>query len=226
MVLVALIVAALFAIGRNTRNFLRTEGLPTFETLKNRRNGVSVPLNIKAKGEEQMSTQTTTSQTTTKKAFTCNLVTIRSKKSFGEVTNAIETMFQDFDLDKLRKLTEAKDAKAVAQYVDQVSKPHPFSLFFKFDQGPIFRLAGIPIESRFYLFGNATIAQGLFKYSPVSGLGAPVRFCVSQRDGDEETRIDIDEPSSFFSQFPELKASSVPAELDEKMIRLLQQAAE
>jgi hypothetical protein len=66
----------------------------------------------------------------------------------------------------------------------------------------------------------------LFKYSPVSGLGAPVRFCVSQRDGEEETRIDIDEPSSFFSQFPELKASDVPAELDEKMIRLLQQAAE
>jgi uncharacterized protein (DUF302 family) len=165
-------------------------------------NGVFIPLNRKAKGEEKMS-----AQTTTKKAFTCNLVTIRSKKSFGEVTNAIETMFQDFDLDKLRKLTEAKDAKAVAQYVDQVSKPHPFSLFFKFDQGPIFRLAGIPIESRFYLFGNATIAQGLFKYSPVSGLGAPVRFCVSQRDGDEETRIDIDEPSSFFSQFPELKAS-------------------
>jgi hypothetical protein len=93
-----------------------------------------------------------------RKAFTCNLVTIRSKKSFGEVTNAIENMFQRFDLDKLRKLTEAKDAKAVAQYVEQVSKPHPFSLFFKFDQGSIFRLAGIPIESRFYLFGNATIA--------------------------------------------------------------------
>jgi uncharacterized protein (DUF302 family) len=165
-------------------------------------------------------------QTTSKTAFTCNLITICSKKSFAEVTNAIEGMFQCLDLNKLRKLTEAKDAKPVAQYVEQVSKPHPFSLFFKIDQGSIMRLAGIPIEARFYLFGNATIAQGLFKYSPVSGLGAPVRFCVSQRDGEEETRIDIDEPSSFFSQFPELKASSVPAELDEKMIRLLQQAAE
>jgi hypothetical protein len=29
----------------------------------------------------------------------------------------------------------------------------------------------------------------------------------------------------LFGQFPELNASSVPAELDEKMIRLLQQAA-
>ena len=62
-------------------------------------------------------------KTTAKKAFTCNLVTIRSKKSFGEVTNAIESMFQYFDLDKLRKLVETKDAKAVAQYVQQVSKP-------------------------------------------------------------------------------------------------------
>ena len=35
-----------------------------------------------------MSAQTTTAQTTTKKAFTCNLVTIRSKKSFAEVRHA------------------------------------------------------------------------------------------------------------------------------------------
>jgi uncharacterized protein (DUF302 family) len=191
------------------------------ESKKKRRKWSINPAQQKSKRRRKMS-----AQTTTKKAFTCNLVTIRSKKSFGEVTDAIENMFQYFDLDKLRNLVETNDAKAVAQYVEQVSKPHPFSLFFRFDQGPIFRLAGIPIESRFYLFGNATIAQGLFKYSPVSGLGAPVRFCVSQRDGDEGTRIDIDEPSSFFSQIPELNASSVPAELDEKMIRLLQQAAE
>jgi hypothetical protein len=51
-------------------------------------------------------------------------------------------------------------------------------------------------------------------------LGAPVRFCVSQRDG-EETRIDIDRPTTFFSQFPELKQSVVPGELDARMIPLL-----
>jgi hypothetical protein len=47
-------------------------------------------------------------------------------------------------------------------------------------------------------------------------LGAPARFCASQRDG-EETRIDINLPSSFFSQFPELSASPVPAQLDARM---------
>ena len=172
-----------------------------------------------------MSAQTTTAPTTTTKSFTCNLVTIRSKKSFAEVTNAIEKMFQYFDPDKVRRLAEAQDAKGMADYIEQVSKPTPFSIFFKFDQGSVMRLAGIPIDTRTYLFGNAKIAQGLFKYSPAAGLGAPVRFQVSRRDGDDETRIDIDEPTSFFSQFPELKASDVPAELDENMIQLLQQAA-
>jgi hypothetical protein len=51
-----------------------------------------------------------------------------------------------------------------------------------------------------------------------------VRFCVSQRDG-EEARIDIDLPAAFFRQFPEMKNSPVPQELDDETIPLLQQIA-
>jgi hypothetical protein len=51
-----------------------------------------------------------------------------------------------------------------------------------------------------------------------------VRVCVSQRDG-EETRIDMDLPSAFFSKFPETRPSSVPALLDEKLIEILEDAA-
>ncbi len=51
------------------------------------------------------------------------------------------------------------------------------------EQGSVMRLAGIPIESKFYLVGNAVIARGLFRYTAAAGLGAPVRICVSQRDG-------------------------------------------
>jgi len=49
-------------------------------------------------------------------------------------------------------------------------------------------------------------------------------LCVSQREA-EETRIDIDLPSVFFSQFPELSASPVPPQLDVRMIPLLQRVA-
>ena len=105
-----------------------------------------------------------------------------------------------------------------------VGEPTEFGIFFWLDQGSTQRLVGIPIESRFYLFGNATIAQGLFRYSERTGLGAPVLFCVSQRDG-EDGRIDIDLPTSFFSQFPEMKDSPVSQELDDRMIPLLQKIA-
>ena len=54
-----------------------------------------------------------------------------------------------------------------------------------------------------------SIARGLFEYSGAAGLGAPVRICVSPRDG-EETRIDMDLPSAFFSKFPEMRPSAVP----------------
>jgi hypothetical protein len=64
----------------------------------------------------------------------------------------------------------------------------------------------------------------LFEYSGAAGLGAPVRICVSQRDG-EETRIDMDLPSAFFSKFPEMRPSSVPALLDEKLIKVFEDAA-
>jgi uncharacterized protein (DUF302 family) len=160
----------------------------------------------------------------TKTSFTCELVTIHSKRSFADLVSRIEATLQYYDPKTLRDLTAAGDTEKLAAYVKQVGEPTEFAIFFSLDQGSTQRLAGIPIESRFYLFGNATIAQGLFRYSPRAGLGAPVRFCVSQTDG-EDARIDIDLPTSFFSQFPEMKASSVPQELDDRMIPLLEKIA-
>ncbi len=86
------------------------------------------------------------------------------------------------------------------------------------------RLAGIPIESKFYLVGNAVIARGLFEYTGAAGLGAPACVCVSQRDG-EETRIDMELPSALFSAFPETRRSSVPALLDGKVVKVFEDAA-
>src|SRR5277367_7080560 len=156
----------------------------------------------------------------TKTPFSCELVTIHSKRSFADLIKRIESTFQHYDAKTLRDLTADGDSEKLAAYVKKVGEPTEFAIFFWLDQGSTQRLAGIPIESRFYLFGNATIAQGLFRYSACAGLGAPVRFCVSQRDG-EDARIDIDLPTSFFSQFPDLDASPVPKLLDDRMIPLL-----
>jgi uncharacterized protein with von Willebrand factor type A (vWA) domain len=51
-----------------------------------------------------------------------------------------------------------------------------------------------------------------------------VRVCVSQRDG-EETRIDLDQVTAFFSEFPETAPSDVPQLLDDIMVRVFQDVA-
>src|ERR1700676_190764 len=152
------------------------------------------------------------------------LVTIHSKKSFSEVTKAIESSLQRFSVPRLMEYVAHADRDGLEAYVDEVSAPSRFSIFWEMEQGPTMRLAGIPIESKFYLVGNAVIARGLFRYTGAAGLGAPVRICVSQRDG-EETRIDLDLPSAFFSKFPEMKPSSVPALLDAKLVKVFEDAA-
>lgn len=159
---------------------------------------------------------------TTRTKFEGVLLTIRSRKSFFEVTQPIERNLHRFHTLKLMEYVTHGDRAGVEAYVDSTSKP--FSIFWNFEQGSTMRLAGIPIESKFYLVGNAVIARGLFEYSGAAGLGAPVRICASQRDG-EETRIDMDLPWAFFSKFPETRPSSVPALLDEKLIKVFGDAA-
>ena len=159
---------------------------------------------------------------TTRTKFDGVLLTIRSRKSFFEVTQAIEMALPRFHIPKLMEYVTHGDRAGVEAYVDSTSKP--FSIFWDFEQGSTMRLAGIPIESKFYLVGNAVIARGLFEYSGAAGLGAPVRICVSQRDG-EQTRIDMDNQLSFFSKFTEMKPSSVPALLDEKLTKFFEEVA-
>jgi uncharacterized protein (DUF302 family) len=152
------------------------------------------------------------------------LVTIRSEKSFFEVKKAIESSLQRMSTARLAEYVTHADREGFEAYVDEVSAPSQFSIFWEMEQGSTMRLAGIPIESKFYLVGNAVIARGLFQYTAAAGLGAPVRICVSQRDG-EETRIDMDQPSAFFRKFPEVGPSDVPKLLDDEMVKVFEDAA-
>ena len=98
----------------------------------------------------------------TETEFTCKLITIRSKKSFTEVTSALEGLFRMVDLPKLAAMTEAGDQAGIQAYFQEISGDHEFSIFFKLDQGSTQRLAGFPLDCRFYLIGNAVIVNGLF----------------------------------------------------------------
>jgi uncharacterized protein (DUF302 family) len=151
-------------------------------------------------------------------------ITIRSQKSFFEVTKAVEATLQRSSVPKLMEYVGRGDREGAEAYVAEVSTPSKFSIFWEVDQGPAMRRAGIQIESNFYLVGNAVVGPDLFRHTGAAGLGAPVRICVSQRDG-EETRIDLDHLTAFFSQFPETRPSDVPRLLDTEMVKVFEDAA-
>lgn len=161
---------------------------------------------------------------TTRTRFDGALVTIRSDKSYFEVTEAIESKLQRFSITKQMEYMARADREGFEAYVTRVTAPSNYTMFFEFEQGTAMRLAGIPIESKFYLVGNPDVAEGLFQYTGAAGLGVPVRVCVSQRDG-EQTRIDVDPPSAFFSQFHEMQGSDVPERLDDELVRFFEDAA-
>jgi hypothetical protein len=49
---------------------------------------------------------------TTRTKFSCELVAIRSKKSFAQVTREVEALFQRYDLPELARLTAAAELDA------------------------------------------------------------------------------------------------------------------
>jgi hypothetical protein len=71
----------------------------------------------------------------TKTDFTCRLVTIRSTKSFAEVTGEIERLFQRYDMDKFADLTAQGDAEKLAAYVKQVGEPNGSGSSFRWIRG-------------------------------------------------------------------------------------------
>jgi hypothetical protein len=63
----------------------------------------------------------------TETEFTCKLITIRSKKSFAEVTSALEGLFRMVDLPKLASMTEAGDQAGTKAY----SRRYPVTTSFR-----------------------------------------------------------------------------------------------
>ena len=114
------------------------------------------------------------------------IVAIRSERSVFEVTKAVEVSLQRLSDSRLMEHVAPGDREGLEAYVDQVSAPSKFSIFWEMGQDPAMRVAGIPIESKFYSVGNAVAA----------GLGAPVRVYVSQRDSEKHASTWIRSPPS------------------------------
>jgi uncharacterized protein (DUF302 family) len=130
-------------------------------------------------------------------SFTAGQVTVRSNKSFEQVSDAIKSLV-------------AKNGMMVMAEVNQ---------------GKMLSMTGLSLKATLYLVGNPTVGRQLFEQNHEVGLYVPLRvFVYSGKDG--KTYVSYDKPSSLLTQFHNEKVSMVAQMLDQKLDGLATMAAQ
>jgi uncharacterized protein (DUF302 family) len=99
------------------------------------------------------------------------------------------------------------------------------AIFQVLDHGALVRVfTGRPARARTYVFGNALIAIEMTKLVPEVGLYVPLRMFVEET-GPRRTRVTYDLPSLTLAQFGSAGVDEVARDLDDKVEKLLTDAA-
>lgn len=115
--------------------------------------------------------------------------------------------------------------QAARELLESFVGPLDFALFQKIDHGAIVTaLTGQCCEATTYVFGNALIAVEMTRHVVRAGLYVPLRAFVEATDGDG-VRITYDLPSSLMARFGSAEVDEVARGLDEKVRRILDEAA-
>jgi hypothetical protein len=99
--------------------------------------------------------------------------------------------------------------------------PFGFLIYWRNDVHPVMGLAGDTAKGVFYLMGNHTLAERMYRYQPAVMLYAPLHTMIWQSP-DGGTHFTFDLPSDQFDSFGTPQISQVGIELNEKLAALLE----
>ena len=99
--------------------------------------------------------------------------------------------------------------------------PFGFVIYWRNDVRPVMRLAGDTGQGVFYLMGNHTIAERMFRHEPSVMLHAPLRT-VLYADPDGDTKLAVDQPSLLFNSYDKPEIADVGYELDGLLAQLIE----
>lgn len=99
--------------------------------------------------------------------------------------------------------------------------PFGFLIYWRNDVRPVMHLAGDTAQGVFYLMGNHTIAERMYRYQPAVMLYAPLHTMIWQSPGGG-THFTFDRPSDQFGSFGTPQVTQVGIELDQKLAALLE----
>ena len=148
-----------------------------------------------------------------------------SKKSFGEVTKALEGSIGHPDMRTFESdIMTAKSFADVENFIAGVTGKSGLMQFMRFNLGGVVQKECVKASQSFrYLIGNPLVMKRMVENVPDAGSYAPVTVLVDERP--EGVTLSYDRMSSFLASYQNEQALTVARELDAKIEAILTKAA-
>ncbi len=152
--------------------------------------------------------------------FTVDHVRRTTDKPFGDVTTAFERQLGRYEPGVYQTLAAGGDAEGARARIEAMAGQSGFMLFGTQDHGSLLRLAGQKRRAIQYVVGNPLFALQMTQLDIRASLYAPLRVLIYE-DGQGQTCVEYDRPSSLFGQFGNDRISPTAVMLDRKLEALV-----
>jgi uncharacterized protein (DUF302 family) len=139
---------------------------------------------------------------------------------FQAFRDAFEAAAPVFDSAAVAAITERGGSWNEVLAAVAANAPHGLMVFMSLDIAPLMAAAGHHRPAVEYLLGNHTIAERMYRHSPLAVLYAPLRVLVFA-DERGEAVFALDQPSTLFGSLADPRITEVGHELDAKVAALL-----
>jgi hypothetical protein len=146
--------------------------------------------------------------------------------SYERFTRALEAQLGTMRIGSAVAITSGAPADRLSEELAAFAVPSGFALFQTIDHGGLLTaLAGHKARAMTYVFGNRLIALEMTKHVLSAGLYVPLRLFVREL-APERIIVTFDVPSATLVQFLSPQVDAVAAELDARIEKLVDDAAE
>jgi uncharacterized protein (DUF302 family) len=153
-------------------------------------------------------------------------LTVTSSRSFEQVVKAFEAAIGRPDMDSfLNEIGTAKNSAEMEAIVQRASGKSGFIEFARFDLGAVLRKDTGMATARTlrFLVGNPLVMREMVKHVADAGSYTPVTVLIDERpDG---VHLSYDTMSGFLASCGSAKALNVARDLDDKVEKLINEAA-
>lgn len=150
-------------------------------------------------------------------------VIIETQKPYADVCEFIESKLGRLD-DSVRDVMQNGQAEQLRESATRITRNYGLSIHYIAYHGKVLALNGPTENVKAYYIGNILSAAEMTRKIRAAGLYAPLRAVIYQ-DASGGTTIEYDQPSTQFGQFHNPTTDAMGVSLDERMSKLMHDAA-